>query len=82
MYVYLVEFYVVNSHDVRFGRDTEIYGSWDQACKAVDKFKNENIEHGCLVCYDATRENNDRQVKLKDNDDIRYRAEITKFEVK
>ena len=83
MYVYFVEFYVIDSYDVRYERGSEIYDSWDKASKAVDEFKNENIEQGCLVCYDETWENDTRQVKLKDDEDyLKYHAGLTKFEVK
>ena len=82
MYVYLVEFYVINSYDVRFDRGSEIYDSWDKACKSIDEFKNESIERGCFVCYDKIRENDNRQVELVDEDYLSYHACLIKFEVK
>ena len=83
MYVYLVEFYVVNSDDVRFDRGAEIYDSWDKAFKAIHEFKNENIKQGYLVSYDIIRKNDTRQVELEDIENyLYYHAGINKFEVK
>ena len=83
MYVYFVEFYVIDSSDVRYEHGSEVYDSWDKACKAIDEFKNESIEQGYLVCYDETWENDTRQVKLKDNENyLNYHAGLTKFELK
>ena len=83
MYVYFVEFYVIDSFNVRHERGAEVYDSWDKACKAIHEFKNENIKQGYLVSYDIIRENDTRQVELEDIEDyLYYHAGINKFEVK
>ena len=83
MYVYLVEFYVVNSDDVRFDRGAEIYDSWDKADMAVNEFKNECIKQGYSSRYDVAWSDSSRQVALLDeSDNLNYHASLTRFEVK
>ena len=48
MYVYFVEFYVIDSADVRYERGSEVYDSWDKADMAVNEFKEKHIRQGCI----------------------------------
>ena len=83
MYVYLVEFYVVNSYDVRFDRGAEIYDSWDKADMAVNEFKEKHISLGCIFDYDSGYASDFRFVTLIDSgDDLKYHASFMRFEVK
>lgn len=83
MYVYLVEFYVVNSDDVRFDRGAEIYDSWDKADMAVNEFKEKHIRMGCMFDYDSGYASDFRFVTLIDTGgNLKYHASFTRFEVK
>ena len=74
MYVYLVEFYVINSYDVRFDRGSEIYDSWDKA---------KHISQGCMFDYDSGYSSEFRFVSLIDaGDNLKYHASFTRFKVK
>lgn len=83
MYVYLVEFYVINSYDVRFDRGSEIYDAWDKADMAVNEFKEKHIRRGCMFDYDSGYSSEFRFVSLIDEgDNLKYHASFTRFEVK
>ena len=83
MYVYLVEFYVVNSCDVRYDRGAEIYDSWDKADMAVSEFKEKHIRQGCMFDYDSGYSSEFRFVSLIDaGGDLKYHASFTRFKVK
>ena len=83
MYVYLVEFYVVNSDDVRFDRGAEIYDSWDKADMAVNEFKEKHTSMGCIFDYDSGCDSEFRFVSLIDaGGDLKYHASFMRFEVK